>query len=71
MRPLGPDKAGVQHENFALADVFGCHCEATNPALVHYLRSEQEDVRAAVAPAAYVGQCRERIAVLTDNPKNA
>lgn len=48
------DVVGVKHDDFALADVFGCHFEAPEPAIVSYLRPDREGIRAAVAPSALV-----------------
>ncbi|MEN3284453.1 MAG: hypothetical protein V7607_5593 [Solirubrobacteraceae bacterium] len=42
---------GVEHVDFALADVFGCHFEDVDASAVSFVRPVSEDLGAAIAPA--------------------
>jgi hypothetical protein len=45
---------GIASDDFALADVFGCHAGEPEPAMVSYLRPVRDDLAEAIAPAAVV-----------------
>jgi hypothetical protein len=48
------DPHGVEHEDFRLAEVFGCHVEGAEPGTITYLRPTTALVEAAIQPDEYL-----------------
>jgi hypothetical protein len=47
---------GDRHEDFELADVFGCHFQADDLGVINYLRPANAEIAADMAPQLYVSQ---------------
>ena len=48
------EPTGVRHDDFMLADVFGCHFAADDLGLVAYLKPADDELATAITPQAYV-----------------
>jgi putative glycosyl hydrolase-like family 6 (GHL6) protein/glycosyl hydrolase family 42 (putative beta-galactosidase) len=52
------ETAGIRHEDFMLADVFGCHVEADDAGCVTYVKPRDADLTLAITPQDYLSIMR-------------
>jgi len=53
------ESTGVRHDDFMLADVFGCHFEQEESGRVIYLKPSSEDMMASIAPQEALSHWRD------------